>query len=183
MFVVLVESWSELLGADPTRTEYSVAPLTAFHSSVTTVPWMPTRRRFAGTHDACGVGCDDVVVGVEEGPVGAGLAPSEPPHAPVTAAASTIRQHSNPVHSLRSLRPLTLLRRATHSLDSLCKMHVTTCSRAMPVPRTYLGYILWPRSALPWPALRVHRPSQHWGYEFGGSRSESSTRFRDPGRS
>ena len=44
---------SELLGVEPTRTRYSVAPLTADHCSVTTEP-ATLAVRFVGTHDDCG---------------------------------------------------------------------------------------------------------------------------------
>jgi hypothetical protein len=91
VLVVLVKRMSELLGAEPTRTTYSVAPLTAFQANVTTVLCVLTTRRFVGTHEACdGCGCDEGVDGVDEGAVGVELTSSAPPHAPVIAAASTM---------------------------------------------------------------------------------------------
>jgi hypothetical protein len=75
------------------RTTYSVAPETADHCRDTTLPWMLATVRFVGTHEVCAGGGDDGEEALgddDEGPVGDELALSAPPHAPVTAAASTI---------------------------------------------------------------------------------------------
>jgi hypothetical protein len=150
-----------------------VAPLTAFHRSVTTVPWMLATVRFVGTHDAGAVGCD-VVVDVDEGPVGDVPALSELPHAPVTAAASVIDKiparfiacsftrtlNSAPTHHIRRQTP--------HAAGTIRPWAMAMPEAVLCQHPSDLHFTVTDR-----PAIRVSWSKA--AYEFGGSDSESSS--------
>jgi len=53
----------------------------------------------------------------------------------------------------------------------------------MPVPRLHLGYNYWIRRSSLAGGPRVPGHLARWSYEFAGSPSKSSTRFREPRRS
>ena len=131
--VVFVDSLSELPDVDPTRTRYSLAPLTPVQDSVA-VPPLRATVRFVGTLDEFD-GCDVFVELDEddEGPVGDDPALSVPPQAIVITAATAT--HNTPARFIPAL-----LERINLSADRATR-RIMKLVRAMGMPQTRCGAV------------------------------------------